>query len=272
MSEKKEFDFGNDAVARSYDEYLLPTLFIPWAQRLIEENGPWENKNVVDLASGTGVIPSLLAPLIQPSGRITAVDINPQMLAVAKQRCSEWSQSIDFIESSAESIELDDNSIDTVLCQQGFQFFPDCDATARRLHKVLKDGGQVIASTWRPVSESRFFEIVCEALAEIDQHELSDMMRVPFDFMSEEDLVNPFVRAGFSEAEVKVQEMDLMIESGVDGAISMIYATPIAPKLSEFDQEMESKFKDIVREKIKVLSPDNYNMGTMATNILVAVK
>jgi hypothetical protein len=48
MSEIQEFSFGDNSVASAYDNVLVQILFEPWANRLIEENRPWEGRRVLD--------------------------------------------------------------------------------------------------------------------------------------------------------------------------------------------------------------------------------
>ena len=56
MSEPQKFSFGDSSVAIAYDNVLVRVLFEPWAVRLVEEYGPWQDKRVLDLATGTGIV------------------------------------------------------------------------------------------------------------------------------------------------------------------------------------------------------------------------
>ena len=125
MSEKQEFSFGDNSVASAYDNVLVRYLFEPWAVRLIEENQPWEGRRVLDLATGTGIVAQQLAGQVGPGGNVIGIDINSEMLALARKRCADLNSVVKFIECSAHPLDIPSNSIDVVVCQQGFQFFPD---------------------------------------------------------------------------------------------------------------------------------------------------
>lgn len=132
-------------MAQAYDRTLAPLLFEPWDAQLIDDNKPWMDTNVLDLACGTGVVTKELAKNVGPNGKITALDFSSQMLRLAKVKCKEWINQIDFIEGSADSIALPDNSVDTIVCQQ---FFPNKAAAAKEIFSVLKPKASAIISNW----------------------------------------------------------------------------------------------------------------------------
>lgn len=61
MTNPSAFDFGTDSVANAYDDVLVPLIFEPWGNALLEEHTEWDGQNVLDLATGTGVLARLLA-------------------------------------------------------------------------------------------------------------------------------------------------------------------------------------------------------------------
>ncbi len=272
MDKQVEFSFGDDSIAKSYDKILVPSLFEPWAIHLIENNHPWVGNMVLDLACGTGVVTKELARNVGPNGRVIALDINGQMLDIAKSKCKKWENHIDFIEGSCESIAIAESSIDVVVCQQGFQFFPNKLSAALEIHRVLKPGGRVIVSTWCPVSECEIFGIICETLETLNENEISQMMRVPFDFMTMGELQEPFNTAGFLNIEVSKQEMGMYLDGEVDSALMVAYATPIAPKLKELSVEKQEEFNKIFAAKMQLISQDERNCGQMVSNVLSAHK
>jgi ubiquinone/menaquinone biosynthesis C-methylase UbiE len=272
MNEIKEFNFGDDSVANAYDSVLVPILFEPWAVRLVEEYQPWEGRRVLDLATGTGIVAQRLSDRVGPRGKVLATDINGEMLALAAKRCSGLTPAVKFIECPAHPLEISSDSIDFVVCQQGFQFFPDRRAAVREIYRVLRNGGQTVVTTWRPVVECEFFGAICNALTEIGEPEISDMMRLPFDVMPESELVTTFDPAGFVNVRLLQQEQDLVIGGGVAHAIQVAYSTPIAPKLRNLTDERQAQFRKTLTKLLSKLSADGITMGRMVTNVLSAEK
>lgn len=271
MSEFADFAFDDDSVAGAYDKGLVPILFEPWAARLVEDHGPWEGRHVLDLATGTGIVAQKLGKLIGPGGKIVGTDINPEMLALARKRCAGLRR-VEFVQSPAHPLELRDDLVDFVVCQQGFQFFPDGGAAAREVHRVLRDGGSVVATTWRPVTECRFFGAICDALVEIGDAETSDMMRIPFDHMPESVLRAHFQSAGFADVRVETQRQDLVVGGGITHAVELAYATPIGPRLRALPDSRQSLFSRTLSNILRDLSEDGLTMGPMVTNVLSARK
>jgi SAM-dependent methyltransferase len=272
MNETQKFNFGDNSVASTYDNVLVPVIFEPWAAQLIEEYRPWENRRVLDLATGSGIFAQLVAGQVGPGGCVLGVDNSSAMLALAKKRCADLTPEVKFIESPAHSLEISSDSIDIVVCQQGFQFFPDKAAAAQEMYRVLCAGGKVIIATWRPVAECQFFGAICNALNVIGEPEISDMIRLPHDFMPDSQLFDHFESAGFVNVQLSRLEQDLVIGGGVTHAIEVTYAMPYGPKLVALSDGQQAEFRKTLTELLHELSTDGITMGRMVSNVLSGEK
>ena len=272
MNETAEFSFGDDSVASAYDNVLVKILFEPWAVRLVEENQPWEGRRVLDLATGTGIVAQQLAEQVGSGGNVIGTDINAEMLTLARKRCADLTPTVEFIECPSHPLEISNCSIDFVVCQQGFQFFPDKLAAAREIYRVLCDGGKTIASTWQPVADCEYFGAICNALNTIGETEMADMMRVPFDFMPASELTSHFEAAGFENVQLRQQEQDLVIDGQITDAVEVAYSTPIGPKLSALLDDRQKQFRNEFAELLHKLSNGKNTMGRMVSNVLSAEK
>src|SRR5258708_38947970 len=67
----------------AYDEILVPRLFDPWAEVLLDEVGVAAGSRVLDVACGPGTGARLAAVRVGPSGHVTACDLSPALLAGA---------------------------------------------------------------------------------------------------------------------------------------------------------------------------------------------
>lgn len=61
MGEDKGFQYTDDAVPRAYDEILVPRMFGPLAQLLLNESGLDRGAVVLDVATGPGTVARLAA-------------------------------------------------------------------------------------------------------------------------------------------------------------------------------------------------------------------
>jgi ubiquinone/menaquinone biosynthesis C-methylase UbiE len=272
MKKPREFSFGDRSVANAYDKVLVPLLFVPWAEKLVQSFHPWEGKRILDLATGTGVLAEKLSTAIGDKGKVTGVDINSEMLAMAAERCGAASLPVEFMVATAESLELADGSMDVVVCQQGFQFFPDKPAAAMEMHRVLCAGGRLVVTTWCPVEECEFFGAICAALTAIGEDDLSDMMRVPFDFMDGDALRQHFEEAGFADVSLgKETHPFSLADHGIE-PLEVAYATPVGIKLQALEEERQAKFRATFMELVEELCTDGNSLGIMTSHVLTAVK
>lgn len=267
-----DFDFGAASVARAYDDVLVPLMFDPWARSLLAERADWQGRTVLDVATGTGIVARMLVDLVGPSGRVVATDLNPEMIQCARERCNGSVPAVEFLECPASPLPIPDQSIDTAVCQQGFQFFPDRAAAAQELARVLRPGGSVLVSTWLPVSECVFFEWICDALVETGEPEIAATMRLPFDHCSADDLRNAFGTAGFTDIVVSRRAVDFVMPGGVEQAITATHATPIGPSLRALADDKLEAFEAALERRVGEFSPDGITMGKLATNLLEATK
>ena len=272
MSQTSDFNFADQSIAENYDQVLVPALFDPWTKRLIEENQPWASRYVLDLACGTGAVTKQLLNQVKCSGELYALDLNQEMLEVNRAKFEELGcdDVVKFIHAPADAIPIEDNRLDIVVCQQGFQFFPDQPKVAREIYRVLNAEGRVLISTWLPVTACPIMETLCEALENIGESEMAASMRKPFDFMPKETLQQAFDLAGFRSVEIKKQALDIQFAGGLEEALSFVLATPIGPQLKTLSTEQQLAFKHFFKTKVR--TSDGTNFGPMTTHVLKAHK
>ena len=103
---------------------------------ILDNAGVNENINVLDVACGTGVLfPFYLEHKVKS---ITAVDLSPEMVKIAKSKFPQ----ADVICGDAESIILD-NQFDVIMIYNAFPHFPEPVKVIENLTKHLRDGGRL---------------------------------------------------------------------------------------------------------------------------------
>src|SRR5262245_40752015 len=111
--------------AETYESYMVPVLFAPWASRLIQSAKIQPNDRVLDVGCGTGIVARLIASDVDFHGTITGIDLSSNMLAVARAISEQNKQKIDWHEGRVESMPFQNGSFDLVVCQEALQFFAD---------------------------------------------------------------------------------------------------------------------------------------------------
>lgn len=141
------FDFNNisDDYARYRDIY--PTLFY---QRIIDLGLCGAGKTVLDLGTGTGVLPRHL----QATGaKFVGLDISEKQIENARKLSA--GMDIDYIVSPAETIDFPDATFDTALACMCFTYF-DKSVLLPRLARMLKADGRfaIMSLVWLPAESA----------------------------------------------------------------------------------------------------------------------
>ena len=124
---------------------------------------PWEHGRlspgecVLDLGCGAGTDSLVAAVMVGPEGRVTGIDMTPEMLAKARAAAEEMgARNVEFVEGEAERLPFADESFDVVVSNGVIDLIPDKEAVFAELSRVLRPGGRMqIADVTiqNPVSE-----------------------------------------------------------------------------------------------------------------------
>ena len=82
--------------------------------------------------------------MIQPDGEVFGLDFNGAQITTART----IDPSIDWWEGDAGALPYAGGEFDLVVCQQGFQFFPDLVQVVKEVYRVLQPGGRVGIAVW----------------------------------------------------------------------------------------------------------------------------
>jgi SAM-dependent methyltransferase len=112
------------SIPQHYDQGLGPLIFVDYAADIARRVASGHPTRVLETAAGTGIVTRKLRDALSNDARLTATDLNPPMLEVARAKFRAGEQ-VEFQPADATALPFADGSFDAVMCQFGIMFFPD---------------------------------------------------------------------------------------------------------------------------------------------------
>ena len=186
--------------AESYENYMVPGLFAPWASYLVQYANAQPGERVLDVACGTGIVARHIAPRLGAQGMVIGLDLNLDMINVARAAAQREGLAIGWRVSPAEELQFPDGSFDLVVCQFGLMFFTDRHKALTEMHRVLRTGGRAVVSVWQGLDRHPFYQ----TLHEVSKHHLGkSSVQAVFSLGDSDELRRLLIEAGFQHVEIE---------------------------------------------------------------------
>lgn len=145
-----------DSVASRYDvmnDVMSAGLHRLWKHSMVSAIPLHANMHLLDLAGGTGDIGFRFLERC-PAGHVTISDINVTMLAEGQKRAIDRNllSGIDWLCANAETLPLEDNSVDACTIAFGIRNVTDIPKALREIYRVLKPGSKFLCLEFCPSS------------------------------------------------------------------------------------------------------------------------
>ena len=174
--------------AEAYERYLVSAIFASMAERVLDLAGVQPADRVLDVGCGTGIVARRAAPRVGPRGSVTGLDLNADMLKVARAVSDGSIPPIAWHPGDAARLPFEDGSFDAVTCQQALQFFPEPATALREVRRVLSDRGRTAIAVLRAIQHTPVYGPVAAALERHAGPQAGAMMRSPFPSWDREHL------------------------------------------------------------------------------------
>jgi ubiquinone/menaquinone biosynthesis C-methylase UbiE len=233
-----------------YEDVMVPRMFTPWAELLLDELGLAAGESVLDVACGPGSVARMAAARVGVDGRVVGCDLSPAMLAIAAAKPAVVGGSqIEYHEASAERLPIDDGAFDVVTCQQGLQFMPDRPAALAEMRRALRPGGRLGIAVWSEIDRSPALRALADALEEVAGAQLAERYSAgPWGFPDGERLAELLEQAGFDEVSVSRRTLPVTFEGGAAQVISTLAATPLAGEIDRLSPDRRDRLVELVAD------------------------
>lgn len=241
-----------DTAAQNYQRDFVPVLATPVAAGLLRLAALQPGERVLDVACGTGVVARLAAECVGPRGSVTAVDVAPDMIDVAKSLPAPAGCHIEWHRADAAALPLGDASYDAVLCQMGLMFMDDTRTALAEMRRVVAPGGRVVVTT--PGAIQPPFAAMEKAIVDHLGAQLGGFVGAVFS-MDDPDALAALLRdAGLREVVADVSTVALRLPPPGEFLWQYIGLTPMGPLVVDAPDDAkaatERQFADGCRDHV----------------------
>ncbi len=139
---------------KQFDDYADSVLISQPVMSAIE---PMTDPLILDVATGTGRVPLIMARNPRFDGHVMGLDASRKMLEVARQKMAakHFEQFITLLHHTAEELPFPDGSFDILTCLEALEFMPNPETALREMIRVLRPGGLLLTTVridtrWMP--------------------------------------------------------------------------------------------------------------------------
>ncbi len=206
---------------------------------------PQPGQRFLDIAAGTGDLGFLAAEHVGEGGRVLCTDFSPEMLEAARRNGEHRGlQNVEYRVLDAERMDLEDGSVDGVLCRWGYMLMADPAAALRETRRVLRDGGTLAFAVWQGPDRNPWAAIPGMTLVQRGQMPPPEPGAPGIFALGAADRISELVSgAGF--AEPRIEELSFEWRYGVDDLWDTIIrlAGPLATVINGLsaDEQRETR-------------------------------
>ena len=239
------------SIPQHYDQGLGPMIFVDYAADIAQRVAAGSPARVLETAAGTGIVTRKLRDALPTSTHLTATDLNPPMLEVARAKFRAGEQ-IEFQPADAMALPFADGSFDAVVCQFGVMFFPDKRKSYCEVLRVLAPGGRYLFSVWDSHRYNPFGRITHEVAGRFFPNDPPQFYNVPFSCHQIDPIKELLIAAGFDDLSVTVVRLEKAIPDTARFARALVYGNPLIDQIRARGGVDPERVADAVLEAVRV--------------------
>lgn len=255
-----------DGAASSYDR-VGPPIFSHFAGHLVDQIPLTPGMQVLDIATGTGLVLLQIARRVGDEGRVSGIDLSEGILREAQKAVvAAGVSNVELRRMDAEHLQFPDGSFDVVTCAFALFMLPDIGAALHEMHRVCKPDGRVAVTYFMKVPPP--FNPGWVAFAE-QCTEYGIGMRMPQQLgLTPEELEGLLKKSGFHRVKTRSETYDIVYPTAEDWWGFMLTMGSRATILG-MDEETRARFKE---DYFTRLAPARHEDGYhVSTGIIYAV-
>jgi SAM-dependent methyltransferase len=226
----------------------------PVREWLLGALAPQPGETVLELAAGVGDTGFEAAQLLGENGRLVSTDFSPAMVEAARERSSALGlANVEHRVLDAERMDLEDASVDGVICRFGYMLLADPAAACAETRRVLRPGGRVALGVWGPPQQNLTFSVIGSTLVQRGHLPPPEPGRPSQFALADPEAIRRLLEgAGFTDIRVEPVAVEYRFESVGEyvGLITEASAS-LARVLAEVGPEERAAIETEVGEKLE---------------------
>jgi ubiquinone/menaquinone biosynthesis C-methylase UbiE len=250
-------------VPENYDRGLGPMIFVDYAADIARRAAALHPLRVLETACGTGIVTRRLRDLLPADAQLTATDLNPPMLEVARQKMRAG-EAVEFQPADATQLPFADGAFDAVVCQFGVMFFPDKPKSYREAFRVLASGGRYLFSVWDAHRYNAFGRLAHQTMGDFFDKAPPGFYLVPFGYHQIDPIKEALLDAGFTDIVASVVSIDKEVPDAGAFAHGLIFGNPVAEQIKSRGVDPKTIRAAVAKALIRDFGPDPGRMRLQA--------
>jgi ubiquinone/menaquinone biosynthesis C-methylase UbiE len=245
------------------------------ADWMVDRLDPQPGQTILELGAGTGETGFAAARRIGDTGRLISTDLPPAMVEVARRRARELGvENAEFLVMDAEHIDLDDDSVDGILCRWAFMLMPDPGAAMTESRRVLRPGGRLSLAVMGGPKQNPWASTVARSIVGLGLIPPIDPKRAGgvFSLADPDDLRERLRHAGFDDVRIEEVEFHLRFSDFEDfWSFVREFAGAVAILLRSFSDEERAAVREATeRATEEFRTADGYDLPGLSVNALAS--
>jgi len=221
----------------NYEEHLGPLLFEPYAIDMAERVKKLNPSTVLEIACGTGRVTNHLLKVLSEDAMLTATDINPAMLNLAKEMVRE-TKGVKWEVADSMALPFGNETFDCIIAQFGVMFYSDKVKAHQEAFRVLKTGGALIFNSWNMMSGNIAVQMVKELLDEYFPQNPPNFYDIPFSYFNTDLIRMDLNKGGFSHIDTTLLKVNGYSPNAYSAAKGLLEGTPVSVGITERNAEI----------------------------------
>jgi ubiquinone/menaquinone biosynthesis C-methylase UbiE len=220
---------------------------------IVTRADPQPGQAILDVAAGPGDLGFRVAERVGSEGTVLSTDFAPEMVEAARRiAASRGLGNVEFKVLNAERMDLDDDSVDGVVCRWGYMLMADPAAALRETRRVLRDGGSLGLAVWAAPDRNPWAAIPAMTIVACGHVPPPEPGAPGIFAMADPALVRSLVtEAGFGEPEIEEIAFEFRYEDFDEvWAVLLKLTGPIARVLNALPDEERQATRDAIEEAV----------------------